>query len=74
MNFKAFLVLFLMMYNVHAFSEKLFLLLWEPMTSYHVTNVHKIFWYLCFFSTLLCQEKESTKHLLVTKIPKDPHY
>ena len=62
MNLKAFLMLFSMMYNLYTFSENFFLI------SYHVTNIQKIFWYLRFFATLLCKEKESTKHLLVTSL------
>ena len=57
-----------MMYNLYTFSENFVLLLWNPMTSYHVTNIQKTFWHLHFFSTLLCKEKESTKHLLVTSL------
>ena len=56
-----------MMYNLHTLSE-IFLLLLEPMTSYHVTNIQKINLAPLFFSTLLCKEKESTKHLLVTSL------
>ena len=57
-----------MMCKVHTFSKKIFLLLWEPRASYHVTNIQKSFWHLCFFSTLLCKEKESTKHLIITSL------
>ena len=43
MNFKAFLMLFSMMYNLDTFTEKFFLLLWEPMTSYRVINIQNFF-------------------------------
>ena len=33
-----------------------------------MTNTQNIFWHLCFFSTLLCKKKQSTKHLLVTSL------
>ena len=62
MNLKAILMLFSMMYNLYTFSEKIFLM------SYHVTNIQKKFWHLRFFTNLLCKEKESTKHLLVTSL------
>ena len=53
MNLKALLMLFSMMCNLHTFSESFFLL-WESMTSYHVTNIQKN------------NFQESTKHLLAT--------
>ena len=68
MNFKAFLMIFSMMYNFHTFFLKFFLLLWEPITLYHVTNTHTKIWDPCFFPTLLCKEKQSNKHLLVTSL------
>ena len=55
MNLKALLMLFSMMCNLHTFSESFFLL-WESMTSYHVTNIQKN------------NFQESTKHLLVTSL------
>ena len=67
MNLKAFLMIFSMMYNFHTFSE-FFLLLWEPIAPYHVTNTHTKIWDLCFFPTLLCKEKESNKSLFVTSL------
>ena len=38
------------------------------MTSYHVANIQKNNCHPCFLTTLLCKEKESTKHLLVTSL------
>ena len=43
MNFKAFLMLFSMMYNLDTFTENFFLLLWEPMMSYRVINIQNVF-------------------------------
>ena len=66
MNFKTFLMLFSFMYNLHTFSEFFYCCgkLWR-----HITwLIYKKKWQLCFFSTLLCKEKESTKHLLVTSL------
>ena len=54
-----------MIRNLHTFSEKFF---YCYGTSYHVTNIQNNKWHLRFSSNLLCKEKESTKHLLVTSL------
>ena len=56
-----------MRYILHIFSEKFFVAM-GTYDVYDVTNIQKNFWHLCFSSTLLCKEKESTKHLLVTNL------
>ena len=58
-------MLFSMIRNLHTFSEKIF---YCYGTSYHVTNIQNNKWHLRFSSNLLCKEKESTKHLLVTSL------
>ena len=60
LNLKALSMLFSMIYNLHTFSD-----------FFIAMGTYKKNWHLCFFSILLCKEKESTKHLLaICLIPR----